>query len=289
MANKKVRNSQGEQYETNTAERISNEFDKVFDVRDTFTLRIMCNMQGCKDDSVKSAIMLALKQSGSSSANVKVRFTRDFALEHFDEIYQVAKEIQLENEARIYEVRSHLSSDEQENGKKIAFQNYALMLLKSMVPSTVSEDNFNLALRNTGSWYTPDNAVFNLKLDFVGLSQIKSGLNLEKEISVTDSSGDEKSAFRVITEVGGMRSCPISDSNKNHMADMLYDILVSYDLHFKNTVGSDMNQLLNSLKTFCREYRKHDNKELMDTRLSDDDKKKAENWAKDAYEWLVNS
>lgn len=289
MANKKIRNSKGEVFETDVAARMSQEFDREYDVRNTFTFRMICNMTGCRDDAVRTAIMLAMKRAGSNSSNVKIRFTMEFAVEHMDEIIALAKTVQLENEARILEVRKKLSTNEQKNGKRIALQNYALMILRSNVTSTVSDDNLNLALKKTGNWYTPDSAVFNLKLDFAGVTSESSGLNLEKEIDVTDSDGMSGSAFRVITEVGGMKSCPVSNSNKNEMSDMLFDILKAYAECFKDVKGSDMDKLLEALKNFVGKYRTHDNTGLIDTRLTEEEKKKAKLWAESAHTWLIEN
>lgn len=289
MAKKIIRNSKGEEFKTLTSERISMEFDKTNDVRDTFTFRMINNIRGIKDDTVRLAIAMALKKAGSSSSNIKIRFTQSFADQHFEELVTLAKTVQLENEARIKEVREGLSETDKKNGKKIAYQNYTLMLLKSMVVSTVSEENLNLALSNTGNWFTPDSAVFTLKLDFAGVTPERSGLKLEKEIEVTDSNGVSDVAYRIITEIGGMRSCPVTAANKDKMADMLFDILKLYDDTFKDVKGNDMNALLTALKAYVAAYRKHDNTELEDTRLSSKEKADAKAWADKARLWLAES
>lgn len=289
MAKKIIRNSQGEEFKTQTSERISTEFDRTHDVRDTFTFRMINNIKGIKDDTVRLAIAMVLKRAGASSSNIKIRFTQSFANAHFEDFVSLAKTVQLENEARIIEVREGLSEADKKNGKRIAYQNYALMLLKSMVVSTVSEENLNLALSNTGSWFTPDSAVFTLKLDFAGVTPEKSGLRLEKEIEVTDSNGVSDTAYRIITEVGGMKSCPVTAANKDKMADMLFDILKLYDESFKDVKGDKMDDLLEALKKYVAAYRKHDNKELEDTRLSTKEKADAKAWAEKARLWLAES
>lgn len=289
MAKKMIRNSKGEEFKTQTSERISTEFDKTHDVRDTFTFRMINNIKGIKDDTVRLALMMVLKKAGTTSSNIKIRFTQGFADQHFEEFVTLAKDVQKENEARIKEVREGLSETDKKNGKRIAFQNYALMQLKSMVVSTVSEENLNLALSNTGSWFTPDSAVFTLKLDFAGVTPEKSGLRLEKQIEVTDSNGISDTAYRIITEVGGMKSCPVTAANKDKMADMLYDILKLYDECFKDVKGDDMNALLEALKKYVAAYRVHDNAELEDTRLSSKEKADAKAWADKARLWLAES
>lgn len=289
MANKKIVTSNKGSFETNVADRMSTQFDQKHDVKDTFTLRIMSSMRGKSDDAVRAAIMLAMKKSNSKSANVKVRFTQEYAQEHMEELLALAKLIQLENEARIYEMRNYLSEEAKASGKKIAMQNYAHMTARSRCSSSVKDDTLNLALRSTGSWYIPETAVFHLGLDFVGLSSDKSGFNIEKKIDVTDSNGDDSEAYRVITEVGGAKSCPITETNKDAMADMLYDILVAYDTAFKNVDGSDMSQLLQGLTDFVKWYRVHSNSALVDTSLSQSEKAEAEAWADRAIKWIATN
>lgn len=289
MANKKIINSVGESYETDVAERMSSQFDKKYDVRDTFTLRMLSGIRGKSDDAVRQAVMMAMKKARATSANVKVRFTRPYAEEHMEELVELAKLIQLEDEARILEMRTKLSEEDQKNGKIIAFQNYAMMVMKSHLSSSVKDDTMSTALRATGNWYTPNTSVFTLTLDFAGLTPEKFGYNLEKEISVIDSNGVESTAYRIITEVGGAKSCPVNEANKDAMVDMLYAILKLYDDHFKTVDGSDMDQVLNALKNYVRDYRIHSNTELVDTKLTDSEKKEAEEWAIRAEAWIQNN
>lgn len=288
MAFKRTANSKGEIFITDTAQKISQAFDKKYDVRNTFTFRIMSNIQGEGEEAVRAAVLLAMKKAGAKSANIKVRFTMPYAEEHLDDLTEIAKTIQLENEARIQQVRESLSDEEKKMGRVIAYQNYAHMLIKDILPSTVSDTNIQTAMKNTGTWYTPEGAVFNLKLDFVGLTDYNAGLDLEKQITVTNSEGKVSTAFRAITEVGGMKSCPVTINNKNEMADMLYSIITTYDKTFKDIDGANMDQLLNSLKKFTNEYRQHDNETLIDTKLSEEEKAQAQEWCLKAIDWMSN-
>lgn len=289
MAKKRIVNSLGSVFTTDVAERISNQFDHAHDIRDTFTFRIMCGITGKSDDTVRAAIMLAMKKANSKKSNVKVRFTQDFASDRMEEFLQLAKTVQLENEARILEIRESLSEEDKANGRKIAFQNYANMIARGYLSSSVKDTTIAAGLRATGDWYIPETAVFTLDLDFAGITEKNSGLNLEKQIEITSSDGTKYDAYRVITTVAGSKSCPVTVSNKDKMADMLYDIMMAYDRVFKNVDGADMEQLFEALKEFVSEYRIHSNTELVDTRLTDEEKKAAEDWANRAVNWLRNN
>lgn len=289
MAKKRIVNSLGSVFTTDVAERISNQFDHAHDIRDTFTFRIMCGITGKSDDTVRAAIMLAMKKANSKKSNVKVRFTQDFASDHMEEFLQLAKTVQLENEARILEIRESLSEEDKANGRKIAFQNYANMIARGYLASSVKDTTIAAGLRATGDWYIPETAVFTLDLDFAGITEKNSGLNLEKQIEITSSDGTKYDAYRVITTVAGSKSCPVTVSNKDKMADMLYDIMMAYDRVFKNVDGADMEQLFEALKEFVSEYRVHSNTELVDTRLTEEEKKAAEDWANRAVNWLRNN
>lgn len=286
MAKKRIVNSLGSVFTTDVAERISNQFDSEHDIRDTFTFRIMCGIAGKSDDTVRAAIMLAMKKANSKKSNVKVRFTQEFASNRAEEFLKLAKTVQLENEARILEIRNSLSEEDKANGKKIAFQNYANMIAKGYLSSSVKDTTIAAGLRATGDWYVPDTAVFTLDLDFAGISEKNSGLNLEKQIEITSSDGTKYEAYRIITTVAGSKSCPVTVSNKDQMADMLYDIMTIYDRIFRNVDGSDMDQLFEALENFVAEYRVHSNTELVDTRLTEEEKKAAEEWANKAINWL---
>lgn len=289
MAKKRIVNSLGNVFTTDVAERISNQFDHAHDIRDTFTFRIMCGITGKSDDTVRAAIMLAMKKANSKKSNVKVRFTQEFANDHMEEFLQLAKTVQLENEARILEIRESLNDEDKANGRRIAFQNYANMIARGYLASSVKDSTIAAGLRATGDWYVPETAVFTLDLDFAGITEKNSGLNLEKQIEITSSDGTKYDAYRVITTVAGSKSCPVTVSNKDKMADMLYDIMIAYDRVFKNVDGADMEQLFEALKEFVSEYRIHSNTELVDTRLTEEEKKAAEEWANKAVNWLRNN